>query len=344
MRGLAACGVLVSHAGQPFFSSGLFWTPPIGHQMVVIFFVLSGFVMSHAVTKVRDDWKAYSVARFSRIASVAYPALIFTVVCDCLGRLANPEFYESVARLPHYEWRVLLNATFLSQSGHLSASPGSNTPFWSLAYEVWYYIMLGVWVFVRPVRWRVVALIFVGAVAGQKILLLLPVWLLGFVAYRMSCHCKMSRLMSVLIFGVSALMLCSIFCGVVRPWGDLGHWESTQPLFFSTGYVSDYQLGLLTASHFYAADRLFSLTDTRWLFARLDTVIRFVADRSFSLYAYHMPLLYLVSVTVPYNKSSSIEVLMVMLLVIGIVTGLHWVTERNRRAWHRFAESALRRL
>jgi peptidoglycan/LPS O-acetylase OafA/YrhL len=47
LRGAAAIVVLLGHAGQGFFSQGLPWMPKVAHEMVVIFFVLSGFVMSY---------------------------------------------------------------------------------------------------------------------------------------------------------------------------------------------------------------------------------------------------------------------------------------------------------
>lgn len=55
--------------------------PKVAHEMVVIFFVLSGFVMPYVVSRGRIHWQDYLVARFSRIASVAYPVLAVTIIC-----------------------------------------------------------------------------------------------------------------------------------------------------------------------------------------------------------------------------------------------------------------------
>lgn len=186
LRGGAAIVVLLEHASQSFFSQGLPWMQKAGHEMVVIFFVLSGFVMSYVVSRGYNDWQNYFVARFSRIASVAYPALVFTIICDFIGRSIAPELYAEVARSAGYWARILLSFFFLQQSGPLAVNPGSNTPFWSLAYEVWYYILLGLWLFVPGQRQRAV-LLFLGLVlAGPKILLLLPVWFMGILAHKLS--------------------------------------------------------------------------------------------------------------------------------------------------------------
>lgn len=53
LRGVAAIVVLLGHAGQGFFSQGFPWMPKVAHEMVVIFFVLSGFVMSYVVSRGR---------------------------------------------------------------------------------------------------------------------------------------------------------------------------------------------------------------------------------------------------------------------------------------------------
>jgi peptidoglycan/LPS O-acetylase OafA/YrhL len=335
IRGLAAIGVVISHAGHTFFSCGLSWTPSVGHQMVVLFFVLSGFVMSHAVSKVGNDWRAYVAARFSRISSVAYPALVLTVICDCFGRMADPELYALVARSDHYGWRIVLNAFFIGQSGPFSANPGSNTPFWSLAYEVWYYVLLGVWTFVTPFKRRVVWLLFAALIAGPKILLLLPVWLAGVFAHRCSGLFRLPMSLACPGYCISLLLLIGLSFGNLKPWGDLGDWVSNDPWFFSTGYLGDYQLGGVAALHFVAADQLFTRIGDQWIVHPARVCVRYVADRSFSLYAYHMPLLYLASVCIPYRKDVSADVLLVLAGVLLMVGVLHHFTERRRSDWRK---------
>ena len=167
------------------FSQGLPWMPKAAHEMVVIFFVLSGLVMSYVVSRGQNGWQYFFVARFSRIASVAYPALVFTIICDFIGRRIAPGLYAEVARSAGYWVRILLSFFFTQQSGPLAASPGSNTLFWSPAYEVWYYIFLGLWLFVPGQRQRAVLLLLGVVLAGPKILLLLPVWLIGVLAHKL---------------------------------------------------------------------------------------------------------------------------------------------------------------
>jgi len=69
------------------------------------------------------------------------------------------------------------NVAFLSQSG-AAYGPVWNPPYWSLCYEVWYYALFGAAVYLPPAR-RMLWLVLLAAIAGPRILLLLPVWLAG---------------------------------------------------------------------------------------------------------------------------------------------------------------------
>lgn len=333
IRALAAIGVFFGHAGQGFFSTGVDWWLPNGHHMVVIFFVLSGFLMAYAVEKNGADWRAYVVARTSRIASVAYPALVLTIGCDYLGRIVHPELYSVVAREEGYWIRMLLSALFLQQCGSLAASPGSNSPFWSLSYEVWYYALFGIWVFVRP-GWR--RFLFLGGIVAfclPKILLLLPVWGAGVWAYRLSGRIVLSRAMALVSTALSFGTLIAVVGGNLDlPFED-SDWKAEPPLFFSTAYAADVQLGGVFAFHLFSFDALVRTLGERSL-GGCEKVIRFFSNRSFSLYAFHMPLLYLASVLIPYDKGCGWSVLLVLVGIYGCICLGYELTER-RRGWVR---------
>src|SRR5262249_48965390 len=69
-----------------------------GHHAVVVFFVLSGFLIGSKV--VRDvaedkfDVRRYLTARVSRIHLVLVPALFLTLILDAIGRHLNSAIYE----------------------------------------------------------------------------------------------------------------------------------------------------------------------------------------------------------------------------------------------------------
>ena len=131
VRFTAALVVLLSHAWPIFFpASPLPWP---GHDAVVVFFVLSGYVISHASeTKDTTLWR-YVLSRTSRILCVTIPALLLgAVVAVYVGTPAADIAIPS-----------LLNAVFLGQSWTLNVGPPENAPYWSLCYEVWYYAIFG---------------------------------------------------------------------------------------------------------------------------------------------------------------------------------------------------------
>lgn len=224
----------------------------------------------------------------------------------------------------------------------MAASPGSNTPFWSLAYEVWYYIFLGLWLFVPGQRRRAVLLLLGAVVAGPKILLLLPVWLFGVFAHNLSLRKAPWIGLSGFLFVATTALLAVILSGHAAGLGYQGDWQAKPPLYFSAGYLVDYVVGLLVAVHILVADQLMKYWRCEQVSKPVNRITRCLADRSFSLYAFHMPLLYLVAVSLPYQKDNPLQVAAVLCLVIFIVLALHWVTEKRRPAWQQTAQRALR--
>ena len=142
-RGLAALAVVAGHvrllsfatyasAGtRPLWSMPLYLLTGLGRQAVVIFFVLSGFLIGRAVlsavAEARWSWQDYGIRRMARLWTVLIPALVLTAVLDLLrGRpFDGLTFIGNVAFL-----QTITVPTF-----------GSNDPLWSLAYEFWYYLL-----------------------------------------------------------------------------------------------------------------------------------------------------------------------------------------------------------
>src|SRR5262249_3132860 len=119
-----------------------------------------------------------------RLYSVIIPTFLLTAALDCAGKTLSPRLYgrEWGHATAHPLLAYLLSAAFLCESWSARALPGFNVPFWSLNYEAWYYALFGVATFLRG-RARVASLIAVLLIAGPKILLLLPIWLMGVAAW-----------------------------------------------------------------------------------------------------------------------------------------------------------------
>jgi peptidoglycan/LPS O-acetylase OafA/YrhL len=102
VRGTAALAVLLGHvrafvfapySGSPHFRlafAPFYILTMLGHQAVIVFFVLSGFLVGGgllqrvAVGK-EVELVPFGIARFSRIYTVLIPALILTAICDRIG-------------------------------------------------------------------------------------------------------------------------------------------------------------------------------------------------------------------------------------------------------------------
>lgn len=132
----------------------------LGHEAVVIFFVLSGFLVGGGVIKKINNFKfcKYLFDRSTRIYIVFIPSLIVGFFYDHLGislfntiGLYNGS-HEFSLNLMNYipenrlDIKTFLGNTLMLQKIALSTF-GSNSPLWSLAYEFWYYITFPILLF-----------------------------------------------------------------------------------------------------------------------------------------------------------------------------------------------------
>lgn len=141
LRGFAALYVVLFHTlPQQILLSGvniglLF---RFGPEAVIVFFVLSGFVIKYTFERSADkSFKYYFIRRFIRL----YIPLFFIYVlgyllkCYTAGELASPE------------WRTLLGNLFMLQDvisqkpNVVSATYMGNGVLWSLSYEWWFYML-----------------------------------------------------------------------------------------------------------------------------------------------------------------------------------------------------------
>src|SRR6267143_315769 len=164
----AAFTVFVSHWAGARYSGGLFWQlMGYGRTSVIVFFVLSGFVIAW-VTETRErSFEDYAFSRIARLSSVIVPAFLLTAVLDRLATAIDSQLYGPEVSLGPVE-RFLgyaLSLVFLGESWGLTMLPGFNVPFWSLNYEAWYYVLFGAALFLRGRR-RIMAVAAVVAFAA----------------------------------------------------------------------------------------------------------------------------------------------------------------------------------
>lgn len=212
MRGLAALAVLLGHARGLYMqdyeavkSPSLPWKAyymmsGLGHQAVMVFFILSGFLVGSTVlaqcAEQRWDFRHYLGRRLIRLYVVLIPGLLLTFLWDSLGMqlFGTDGLYggELAARhLTMPDVRVTLSLAHLAGNlaflQHLFIAPyGTNGPLWSLSYELWAYVLFPLLVRAsvpsEPAGKRLAFVLLacaVLAVGGLKLSLYFGVWLLG---------------------------------------------------------------------------------------------------------------------------------------------------------------------
>lgn|GEM_PF-305740 len=220
LRGLAALWVLLHHARwllwegwepyQQHAASYSGWDKALvyllaplryGHEAVIFFFVLSGFVIHYGYAKKLaayhawmnrprtpecDEWSSHQLpagevhfgwfSYFRRRARRLYPPLIFALVVtfalDYAGTKLGWGIYRQQTAYPLINAEIQSNIGFGTALGNLGFLMhgwvncyGSNGPLWSLHFEWWFYMVYPLlWLFVRRslgVATAVVGLLFV---------------------------------------------------------------------------------------------------------------------------------------------------------------------------------------
>ena len=250
-RFAAALVVFLGHSWLVLFPTyPLHWPGPAA---VIVFFVLSGFVIAY-VTDGRDRTLAdYTLNRLSRLWSVALPALGFGIV---LFHFVGHSAFSPEPADPGTLLSTAANALFVGQAWFLDPAPPLNGPFWSLNYEAWYYAIFGAWVYLpRPTGALVATMLAI--LAGPKILLLMPCWLLGVLVYWNIERWRLSDRAAATLWAcslVSAVLLIKSAFGTTLHDRFLASWPKTATLLAYSGYpLTDYALALLVALNFYSA-------------------------------------------------------------------------------------------
>ena len=158
VRFLAALSVFLFHMGYGLFSGHPFFAAfeQFGTVAVLIFFVLSGFVITFVRYTKEKSPREYSISRLSRIYSVALPALIITAICDTIGAYLRKDLYSTSLTWADF----FRNVTFTNMMPGAGTPFGTDAPYWSLGYEVPYYVLFGIVTFTSGILRPLLALCF----------------------------------------------------------------------------------------------------------------------------------------------------------------------------------------
>lgn len=329
IRFCAAVAVFFYHAEFDQFK--VKWLSPVasfGHDAVLVFFILSGFVIYFVAATKENSWQAYTASRLARIISVAFPALLLTAL---LMLAAEHELINlSKTAIDSDEWSILTHSLFFISQTTFSSSGTLifNRPLWSINYEVWYYIIFGFALFTSGLS-RIIAIAIASIVAGYKIMLLFPIWAMGILLFRTQKIPHKNN-----IAGLTILFFCGLIYGTLRALNldDLiqeytaryifGSPSSAQDILaFSKQFLRDYLISLIIFAAFYGAYLC------RFMFERSLTkhekIIRACANSSFTIYLFHWPLLTLFA-----NCSDSSY-----FILISTIISCYLISLYNNKLW-----------
>jgi peptidoglycan/LPS O-acetylase OafA/YrhL len=305
VRSLAAFIVLTEHCRNIFFVNfsqltkfkAGFFLPYLlvsaGHQAVVVFFVLSGYLISGSVFRLfREDrwsWRKYLLHRLLRLWIVLLPGIIITDVADRIGMsLRSPgaiSLYSGHSG-DHVVGVVFASSSFLTAVGNffflqgIKVFPfGSDGALWSLANEFWYYILFPLaFIALRrksaPLTRLMHAALFLSTAffVRHNILKGFPIWLLG----TLLAAIRPPRL-GAAVRWIAAPIYALIFYSFARVPQLQGGWAD-QVL----GLVTFVFLWIILSANAQADENTLPARSTR-LFARF----------SYTLYVAHTPILVL---------------------------------------------------
>jgi peptidoglycan/LPS O-acetylase OafA/YrhL len=330
----------------------LYFVTGFGGEAVLVFFVLSGFLISSTIIGRRAagswSWRDYAIDRASRLYVVLIPGLLLGFVWDKLGSTifastnlyAHPlaSFADLVVQSQMRVGIFIGNAFFLQTI----ACPtfGSNAPLWSLANEFWYYVLFPV-ALAAGIAWKqrstvsavvlTIAVILVAIFVGWHILAGFLVWLAGtglVIAYARWPVLSTYRLIGLVVASVVLLSGCLVAARTGKIVSTSGN--------TAVGFAFALFLFGVLYMDFGQASPAYS------------SIAHFLAGFSYSLYVLHFPfLLFLRAWFVPQQRWQPDAIhLLGGLLVATVTLGFAWFVStftesktRTLRQWMRRAVS-----
>jgi peptidoglycan/LPS O-acetylase OafA/YrhL len=328
VRFLAAVVVLLAHASQLLFA-GLPLPFP-GKDAVIVFFVLSGFVIAYVAGEKDGDLLTYAVNRLSRLWSVLVPAALFSFAISGSGGWDAGW------------WPSLASAAFIGQIWTLDLYPPYNSPAWSIGYEAFYYAIFGAAVYLAGRR-RLLAVAALALLAGLKILVLMPIWLGGVWLYRNLDRLRMTPRAANRLFVVSIALYLVYFVAdmnVLLRSSMFEHFPAFMGwLQYSNRFVGDYILALIVASNFVAA--AYMKNGASDFLIRWRRPISGAAAYTLTIYLFHRPLIAFFQDLLDAPETPSLLGLLTVALLVPSILLIGRFTELRRGALREFLFRAM---
>ncbi len=327
LRGIAALVVLIRHSVMliPSVSDesagsqrkGLVWwftyTPLhvvwAGPEAVVVFFVLSGFVLTRSADSPSFSWRRYYPSRLLRLYLPVLGALVFaaaTVALIARPALSNISSWASGQQSVH-----VTTHGFLHQLALIIGPGALDPPLWSLRWEVLFSLVLPLAVYGAARRPRI-------AVASVALLLVLPlasthVW--SGLAGRFVLYMPMFGIGAVMAHNDDALRAIGLRLGKVTGSFVLG----AAIVLLTLWWVARDQNALIYRPAEIAGAALLVFAFGYWRSAQTageSRPLQWLGKRSFSLYLIHFPIVMAVAYSLGANSRFAIFVAVPVALTV----------------------------
>lgn len=317
----------------------LFFITRLGMEAVIVFFVLSGYLVGgNALIEFRKQkfkFSSYIIKRLSRMYVVVIPALILGGICDIIriNFTSNQHLIENLSAI-----NLLSNCFFLQAI--VTPAFGSNLPLWTISCEFWYYILWALLILLAArfieyitIKNKKNAFLFIGillvCIAVTSFipfgfLKYFPIWILG-AAIRLI---PISKMKDLSIKHIGLLVFSTLILVVATAYSNLK--------MALTGY---YLVGVCFSLLLILISSL-NLQVFKALFLKIKNPVKLLSEFSFSLYALHYPFQLLIFSIIteidllrPPLKNADLQgwiyLSLIMLIVYMYSYIVYFFTERN---------------
>jgi peptidoglycan/LPS O-acetylase OafA/YrhL len=220
LRGAAALQVALAHLRAEVFPSlrsvpdaalyfkGLAFATGFAHQAVVVFFIISGWLVGGSLLNKLGQPQAvrsYAIDRATRLWTVLVPALLLMALVAIVAGRVDPA-QADFAPSNEYSLATWLG-NLLGLQTVLVPNFGGNYALWSLANETWYYVLFPLLLLAIGGRRvprqlaAVAAISAVGLLLPWAITLYFVLWLLGAAFSRVRIECSTAQQAALVILG-----------------------------------------------------------------------------------------------------------------------------------------------
>lgn len=309
LRALAVCIVVIFHARQEYL--------PNGYLGVDLFFIISGFVLTPKLVSIYSSNKSdvlrevcnFILKRFNRLI----PAFLFSLSITIPVLL----IFQSINKVHETLQQALLSLLFLGNFGaeslvgdYFSPKPNPYLHFWSLSaeWQIYFFVptlMLAIRLFSRRHSPSLKLILLVIAVSS----LFINYFNTGtdsLIGY----YSPITRIWQFSIGALSYLYLDGRNVGITIKWFARVALALSTLILFSSHDLSRLAGGLTVVSVF-----LTLILSQLSMSNRLGNLLSWIGDRSYSIYLFHLPFLY-VAIHSPFSGTTEFSRAMGVLIAI----------------------------